>query len=112
FSDLSHGPRCPSGKVWTAGPEGSRFENRFHSRPVVYVGLFHAKSVVEDQTSSRWCGAEVWSGSAGSGVVLVICPRSKLRGSSQNIGFASKRGINIAFKLTDLLHKTICWYRR
>ncbi|GBO36272.1 hypothetical protein AVEN_216986-1 [Araneus ventricosus] len=36
------------------------------------VGMFHVKSYVGGQTSSRWCGVKVWGGGASSGVVLVI----------------------------------------
>ncbi|GBM70148.1 hypothetical protein AVEN_210265-1 [Araneus ventricosus] len=31
--------------------------------------------IVWNQTSSRWCGAEVWRRGASSGVVLVTCQR-------------------------------------
>ncbi|GBN92501.1 hypothetical protein AVEN_247053-1 [Araneus ventricosus] len=41
------------------GPEGSRFETQFHSSSTMYVGLLNIKS--RGQTSSCWCGAEVWS---------------------------------------------------
>ncbi|GBO10014.1 hypothetical protein AVEN_139518-1 [Araneus ventricosus] len=37
-------PRCSIGKVSALGPEGSRFETRFHSR---VCGLLHVKSHVE-----------------------------------------------------------------
>ncbi|GBM19011.1 Zinc finger protein 2, partial [Araneus ventricosus] len=40
--------------------EGDRLETGFHQKSAVCVGLVHAKSDVEDQTSSLWCGAEVW----------------------------------------------------
>ncbi|GBN15534.1 hypothetical protein AVEN_39754-1 [Araneus ventricosus] len=32
----------------------------------------HAKSCAGDPTSSCWCGAESWRGSASSGITLVI----------------------------------------
>ncbi|GBL82709.1 hypothetical protein AVEN_263766-1 [Araneus ventricosus] len=51
-------------KVSDLGPESSRFETRFHPRSIVYVGLVHDTSNVEDQTSSPWCGAEFWIGAA------------------------------------------------
>ncbi|GBN90775.1 hypothetical protein AVEN_94198-1, partial [Araneus ventricosus] len=49
------------------------------------------------QTSSRWCGAEVLSGGASSGVVLITSDHSsKFRGPSQNFPHvAPKRDVNI-----------------
>ncbi|GBM40052.1 hypothetical protein AVEN_81267-1 [Araneus ventricosus] len=36
------------------------------------LGLEHAKSYVEGQTSSHWCNVEVWRGGSRPGVALVI----------------------------------------
>ncbi|GBL89972.1 hypothetical protein AVEN_178383-1 [Araneus ventricosus] len=53
-------PQWPGGKVTTSGPGGFRDKTRFHQRSAVYVGLLSVKSDFEGQTSSCWCGAEVW----------------------------------------------------
>ncbi|GBM85668.1 hypothetical protein AVEN_55187-1 [Araneus ventricosus] len=56
----------------------------------------YIESYVGGQTSSRWCGVEVWRGGASSGVILVIWPRFKWQGLSQNSSHAaSKRDVNI-----------------
>ncbi|GBN77639.1 hypothetical protein AVEN_41979-1 [Araneus ventricosus] len=49
-------------------PGSNLHSNRSYA---VYVGMLQAKSYVGGQTSSCWCGAEVWRGAASSGVILV-----------------------------------------
>ncbi|GBL75038.1 hypothetical protein AVEN_243828-1 [Araneus ventricosus] len=49
-------PRWPSGKVSALGPEGSRFETRFHCRSAAY-GACCTLNLRSGQTTSRWCGA-------------------------------------------------------
>ncbi|GBM36318.1 hypothetical protein AVEN_212877-1 [Araneus ventricosus] len=50
----------------------------------VVWGLLHVKSYVAQQTSSRWCGAEVWRRDATRVSSSSSERGSKLRGSSQN----------------------------
>ncbi|GBL94220.1 hypothetical protein AVEN_163535-2-1, partial [Araneus ventricosus] len=38
-------PRWPGGKISALGPEGYKFETRFHLRTAVQAGLVHVKSV-------------------------------------------------------------------
>ncbi|GBM37658.1 hypothetical protein AVEN_132100-1 [Araneus ventricosus] len=49
----------PKRKVSASGPEGSRFDIRFHSISAVYCSLLHVKSKVGGQTSSLLCGAKL-----------------------------------------------------
>ncbi|GBN23758.1 hypothetical protein AVEN_25709-1 [Araneus ventricosus] len=62
-----------------------------------FISLLHVKSYGGDQTSSRWCGAEVWRGVPAQ--VLSSSPDhgSKSLGPSQNSPrVASKWDVNIA----------------
>ncbi|GBN89201.1 hypothetical protein AVEN_50089-1 [Araneus ventricosus] len=49
-----------------------------------YIDVDHISIAVEYQLAfatslcACWCGAEVWRGGAGSGVVLVICSRFRI----------------------------------
>ncbi|GBN81629.1 hypothetical protein AVEN_161517-1 [Araneus ventricosus] len=45
-------PRWPSGKVSTSGPEGRRFETRFHRRPAVYEARWHIYKPYPDRTEA------------------------------------------------------------
>ncbi|GBM71578.1 hypothetical protein AVEN_273267-1 [Araneus ventricosus] len=65
--------RC-SAKVSDLGQQGSRF----CQRAAICVGLAHTKSDVGSKMPFRWCGAEVWSGSSGLGIVLVMCSWFKI----------------------------------
>ncbi|GBM78439.1 hypothetical protein AVEN_96774-1 [Araneus ventricosus] len=58
--------RWPSRKVSSLGQKGSMFETRFHRRSAVY-GACCTLIIRSGQTSSRWCGVEVWRGDASSG---------------------------------------------
>ncbi|GBN72142.1 hypothetical protein AVEN_33227-1 [Araneus ventricosus] len=72
FSINTQKPRWPSGKVSDSESEGGTTGSKPDSTEDPRVlGLFHVKSYIEGQTSSRWCGAEVWRGATTSGVVLV-----------------------------------------
>ncbi|GBO41812.1 hypothetical protein AVEN_41427-1, partial [Araneus ventricosus] len=62
-------PRWPSGQV-SAG--GFQVRNPIPLKIRCVLDLLHVKSYVGCQTSSRWCGAEVWRGGANSGVILGI----------------------------------------
>ncbi|GBN18601.1 hypothetical protein AVEN_236392-1 [Araneus ventricosus] len=53
-------PRWPSGNVSDMGPEGSELENRFPRRSC--MGAVARYIIRSGQTSSRWCGEEVWRG--------------------------------------------------
>ncbi|GBO08868.1 hypothetical protein AVEN_184268-1 [Araneus ventricosus] len=83
------GPRWPSGKISASGPESTK-------EPAC-IGPVHANSYVGDQTSSRWCGSEVWRVGVPALVSSSSSDRSsKLRGSYQNSPrVASKRDVNI-----------------
>ncbi|GBN53837.1 hypothetical protein AVEN_255716-1 [Araneus ventricosus] len=48
-----------------------RFETRFHEKFAVCIGLVRVESV-KSQTSSHWCGAEIWRWEASSDIVLAI----------------------------------------
>ncbi|GBM75780.1 hypothetical protein AVEN_7018-1 [Araneus ventricosus] len=74
----------PNGKVSASGPEGSRFETRFHRRYFVDAGLLQVKSYVWGQTPPAGMVRK-----SGNGVTpRVSSPSSdrgiKLRGPSQN----------------------------
>ncbi|GBL73004.1 hypothetical protein AVEN_128173-1 [Araneus ventricosus] len=90
------GPRWPSGKVSTSGPEGRRLETRFHRRSAVYGARRtpnhtqwpNALPLVRRGSLKRGVPAQVSSSSSDRG--------SKLRGPSLNSPrVASKRDVNI-----------------
>ncbi|GBM15815.1 hypothetical protein AVEN_262963-1 [Araneus ventricosus] len=57
-------------------------------------GPVDVTSYIWGQTSSRWCGGEVWRGGASSGVVLVICPWFKMtrdQNASRRLGSGRRR---------------------
>ncbi|GBL95307.1 hypothetical protein AVEN_166478-1, partial [Araneus ventricosus] len=91
------GPGWPSGKVSTSGPEGRRFETRFHRRSTVYGArctLNHTqwKNVLPFGVARKLgegVPAQASSSSSDRG--------SKLRGPSLNSPrVASKRDVNIS----------------
>ncbi|GBN61375.1 hypothetical protein AVEN_37294-1 [Araneus ventricosus] len=73
--------RWPSGKVSVLGSEGFQVRNPIPLKLRRLLGLLHAKSYVGGQTSSRWCGAEVWRWAC---QLRCFSTSSKLRGQSEN----------------------------
>ncbi|GBL83396.1 hypothetical protein AVEN_110700-1 [Araneus ventricosus] len=53
-------PRWPSVKVSASGTGGFQVRNPIPLKIRRVWGLLYVKSYVGEQTSSRWCGAEVW----------------------------------------------------
>ncbi|GBL77011.1 hypothetical protein AVEN_12666-1 [Araneus ventricosus] len=101
------GPQWPSGKV--SGPDGSRFETRFHGRSTVYMGLLYVKSNVEGQTPRYWCGVEALRRGEVPAQVSSSSDRGlKLRSLFPNsLHTASKRDLNIT-KITHAHYKFSC----
>ncbi|GBN81335.1 hypothetical protein AVEN_171600-1 [Araneus ventricosus] len=58
-------PRWPNGKISALDPEDS-------TEDPPCMGPVARLIIRSGQTSSRWCGVEVWRGGASSGVVFVI----------------------------------------
>ncbi|GBM05725.1 hypothetical protein AVEN_55821-1 [Araneus ventricosus] len=56
-------------KIAESGPESTSFKTRFHQRSIVYMGLVHANSDVEDPPSSHRVVRKFGVGGTGSGVV-------------------------------------------
>ncbi|GBM80084.1 hypothetical protein AVEN_21800-1 [Araneus ventricosus] len=50
----------------------------YRRRSVVSLDVTPVKSDVEGETSSHWCGVEVWRKDAVLGVIFVILPRFKI----------------------------------
>ncbi|GBM16207.1 Out at first protein [Araneus ventricosus] len=64
---------------------GFQVVNKIHPRSAVYVDLLDIESEVDSQTTSCWCGVEVWRGSSSSCVVTwltvpsyKVCPKIAL----------------------------------
>ncbi|GBM08990.1 hypothetical protein AVEN_229031-1 [Araneus ventricosus] len=69
YGDLGRCGLVVRSRLWGQKVPGSKPDST--EDPCV-LGLFHVKSYVGGQMSSRWCGVEVWRGGASSDVVLVI----------------------------------------
>ncbi|GBO02831.1 hypothetical protein AVEN_205517-1 [Araneus ventricosus] len=85
---------CLVVRIFGSEPKGPRFYPA--AKTLIILGLLYGKSYLVGQTSSQWCGAEVWRGVVSSGVVLVFSSRLKVIDPSQNSPrVASKRDVNI-----------------
>ncbi|GBN96572.1 hypothetical protein AVEN_180189-1 [Araneus ventricosus] len=72
FISLNIGPRWPSGKVPTSGPEGRRFRNPIPPKIRRVWGLLHAKPYAVAKRPPVGVARKLGEGCASPGVVLVI----------------------------------------